>query len=166
MFLKSFLCELNADCVLDVGANGGQYGAELRLIGYQKQIISFEPDSQSFEQLADRSNKDSKWHALNIALGRIAGQAEFNIMAALMFNSFRRPSNKKTGNFSEGNKVVKTLQVEVARLADVLPDLWRSYGFDRFFLKMDTQGFDQEVFAGALEVHNEICGFQSEVGIK
>ena len=31
---------------------------------------------------------------------------------------------------------------------------------------MDTQGFDQEVFAGALEIHNEICGFQSEVGIK
>ena len=47
-----------------------------------------------------------------------------------------------------------------------MPDLWRSYGFDGFFLKMDTQGFDQEVFAGALEIHNEICGFQSEVGIK
>ena len=87
-------------------------------------------------------------------------------MAALMFNSFRRPSTKEAANFSEGHKVVKTLQIEVARLADVLPDLRRSYGFDRFFLKMDTQGFDQEVFAGALEVHNEICGFQSEVGIK
>ena len=83
-----------------------------------------------------------------------------------MFNSFRRPSTKETSNFSEGNKVLKTLQIEVARLADVLPDLRRNYGFDGFFLKMDTQGFAQEVFAGALEIHNEICGFQSEVGIK
>ena len=59
-------------------------------------------------------------------------------MAALMFSSFRRPSTKETGNFSEGNKVVKTLQIEVARLTDVLLDLGRSYGFDGFLLKMDT----------------------------
>ena len=166
MFLKSFLGEFNADCVLDVGANDGQYGAELRLIGYQGQIISLEPDPQSFEQLAGRSNKDPKWHALNIALRRSAGQAEFNIMAVSMFNSFRKPSTEETGEFAEGNKIVKTVQVETARFADVLPDLRRRYHFDKVFLKMDTQGFDQEVFAGGLEVHNEISGFQSEVGIR
>ena len=107
MFLKSFLNELDIDCVLNVGANDGQYGTELRLIGYTGHIISFEPDPQSFEKLIGRSNKDPKWHALSMALGRSAGQAEFNIMAASMFNSFRTPSTEETGNFSEGNKIVK-----------------------------------------------------------
>ena len=166
MFLKNFLIELEADCVLDVGANGGQYGTELRLIGYTGHIISFEPDPQSYEKLIGRSNKDPKWHALNIALGRIAGQAEFNIMAASMFNSFRKPITGETDKFSDSNKIVKTVQVETARLADILPDLRRRHRFNKVFLKMDTQGFDQEVFAGALEVHDEIFGFQSEIGIK
>ena len=31
---------------------------------------------------------------------------------------------------------------------------------------MDTQGFEQEVFTGGLEVHNEIKVLQSEIGIE
>ena len=154
MFLKSFLSDLEAECVLDVGANGGQYGAELRLIGYAGHIISFEPDPQSFVKLIGRSNKDPKWHALNIALGRGAGQAEFNIMAASMFNSFRRPSNEEAGKFSEDNKVVKTNQVETAQLADVLPDLRRHHYFNKVFLRMDTQEF------GTTEPKIDICDLQ------
>ena len=83
-----------------------------------------------------------------------------------MFNSFRKPSTAETDNFFDGNKIVKMVQVETVRLADVLPDLRRHHHFNKVFLKMDTQGFDQEVFAGALDVHNEISGFKSEIGIK
>ena len=47
--------------VLDVGANIGQYGSELRSIGYEGQIISFEPTSDAYTKLAALSKKDKKW---------------------------------------------------------------------------------------------------------
>ena len=166
MFLKRFLVDLDIDCVLDVGANVGQYGSELRRIGYGGQIFSFEPDPATFRRLEERSAHDKDWHAINLALGSIAGRADFNLMAVPLFNSFRLPSTHETDSFMGCNEVIQTCEIEVARLSDILPKLRQQYGFARVFLKMDTQGFDTEVFAGAGEVRNDILGFQSEVGIK
>jgi hypothetical protein len=42
----------------------------------------------------------------------------------------------------------------------------REHGFQRPFLKMDTQGFDVEVFRGAEQVRHLIVGMQSELPIK
>ena len=166
MFLKRFLVELRIDCVLDVGANGGQYGAELRRIGYRGRIFSFEPDPTAFARLQQRVAGDDQWHALNLALGRSAGRYDFNIMAVSLFNSFRSPSVEETDRFAGANEVAEVVSVEVARLSDVIPELARRYGPGRIFLKMDTQGFDAEVFAGGQEVHRDILGLQSEIGIK
>ena len=41
--LSRFLSDFQVDCVLDVGANTGQYGVRLRQIGYRGLIVSFEP---------------------------------------------------------------------------------------------------------------------------
>ena len=41
--LMSVLQDYNIDTVLDVGANEGQFGAELRNLGFRGDIHSFEP---------------------------------------------------------------------------------------------------------------------------
>jgi FkbM family methyltransferase len=165
-FLRNLLQRLEIDCVLDVGANVGQFGEELRLIGYSGLIISFEPDPETYAKLVANIAGRHKWVALNLALGSASGTAELNIMASSAFNSFRAPSSVDTKMYEDANRVVKSVHAEVDTLSRLLPDLMRTHGFSRPFLKMDTQGFDVEIFRGAREVYPLIAGLQSELPIK
>ena len=56
------------DCVIDVGANAGQYGAFLRGIGFNGWIVSFEPVKSVFEKLVESAKGDDKWICYNLAL--------------------------------------------------------------------------------------------------
>src|ERR1700678_3413224 len=65
--------------VLDVGANVGDYGVELREWGYKGRILSFEPASAAFKALSRRASADALWSVFNYALGGEEGLAEINI---------------------------------------------------------------------------------------
>lgn len=165
-FLRRFLHRLGVDCLFDVGANVGQYAAELRNMGYRGLILSFEPDPACFEKLSARCAGDPHWHAFNLALGSREGTAEFNLMTIPLFNSFRQPSTEETDFYGAPNTVEKVIEVPVKTLETMLPELQQKFGFATPFLKMDTQGFDVEVFRGASPVHDRIAGVQSEVSVK
>jgi hypothetical protein len=87
-------------------------------------------------------------------------------MAVSEFNSFRQPSESETATFHTSNQVLRSVEVEMQTLDALLPRLSASHGFSRPFLKLDTQGFDLEVFHGASEVRSQIVGLQSELPIK
>ena len=165
-FLISFLKRLNVDCVLDVGGNVGQYGKELRMIGYNRIIISFEPDPSCFAELRHVSLKDLNWKVFNIALGDNAGTAKLNVMQMPTFNSFLNPSTKETNSYKGRNEVKMVLDVQVDTLNNIFPKIYKQFGFSRPFLKMDTQGYDLNVFRGASSFHKDIVGVQSELPIK
>jgi FkbM family methyltransferase len=160
-YVGRLLSELKVDCVLDVGANTGGYALMLREYSYyQGLIISFEPTPDVLEGLRRNSEKDRLWHVEPVALANSTGRAKFRAMPACSSegNSFL-PLKQ------EDQPEIEEIEVEVRRLADILPDLRRKFGFSRPFLKMDTQGFDLEVFAGAREVLPEIVGLQSELSV-
>jgi FkbM family methyltransferase len=159
-YLQRLLPDLAVDAVLDVGANVGQYAMMLRdYCGYKGLIVSFEPTPAVFETLSKNSRRDPRWQAIGVALGRSPGHATLRSMPCS----------------SEGNSLldlrkdypasVVTVDVEVQTLNALLPDLQRRFGFSRPFLKMDTQGFDLEVFAGASQVSHLIVGIQSELSV-
>ena len=47
--------------VLDVGANEGQYGVQLRRSGYGGRIVSFEPGSEAHASVTACAAADEKW---------------------------------------------------------------------------------------------------------
>lgn len=57
-------------------------------------------------------------------------------------------------------------EVQVKRLDDIFPSLIQGIESPKVFLKMDTQGFDLEVFKGAAGCLEHIVGIQSELSIQ
>lgn len=165
-FLMKFLKASNVDCVIDVGANAGQFAVELRRIGYNGLIISFEPDPEVFGRLQASANGDARWVCKNVALGAEAGVLQLNRMALSLFNSFLAPSTIDTNTFERENKIVEQVDVRVERLDYIWDQLKNEYNFKSVFLKMDTQGFDLKVFEGASGIIDQVVGLQSEMALE
>jgi len=81
--LRRFIRHFGVNCVIDVGANAGQYATMLRKdVGFAGTILSFEPNPAVFAALERRASGDPRWHCHNVALSDADGTAVFNIMAA------------------------------------------------------------------------------------
>ncbi len=152
------------DCVLDVGANIGQYGKYLREIGYTGYIISFEPVKAVFEELVDYSKSDSKWLCHNLALGDVAQTQRINVFGDTQFSSFLQASEYSKAMWDNINSS-STEQVAIARLDEVFDGIKSVTGCQNFYLKLDTQGFDLNVFRGATECLPHIRAMQSELSL-
>jgi FkbM family methyltransferase len=161
--LDRFLRAFAIDCVFDVGANVGQYGATLRDIGFSGLIISFEPNPAAFAALQETSSKDNNWIALNIALDETKKTATFNVMVNSEFSSLNEPDHSATAQFHALNAVSQRISVETETLDNLFGSLKEQHGFSRPFLKMDTQGHDLKVIRGAEAVLKNFIGLQSEL---
>lgn len=162
--MQRIIDEYKIDCIIDVGANSGQYYNFLRKdIKYKGLVISFEPDPDNYEIINKRSQRDSLWIVEKYALGNKEAELEFNIMEGSDFNSFLEPDNSETSVFDKSNSIKKVITVPVKRLDALFQNYKKKYNFDNVFLKLDTQGFDLEVFEGALNVLEDIRGVQTEV---
>lgn len=152
-------------CVVDVGANAGQYGRLLRRIGYRGWIVSFEPDPAVFERLEKSARKDPRWLVQRLACGREDGTLPLHRMSSTDLSSFRAPTRRCGERFGSGAAVLGVESVPVRRLDGLADELFDGLGRDQLFLKMDTQGWDLEVFAGAAGLLDRIEGLQSELSV-
>jgi Methyltransferase FkbM domain len=62
--------------------------------------------------------------------------------------------------------VLQEIEVEVTTLSELMPHLQQQFKFSRPFLKMDTQGFEVEIFSGSGDVACQFVGLQAEVAIE
>lgn len=156
--LKELLTLLNINCVLDVGANRGQFAHELRGIGYQGHIISFEPIYREYSFMSQSFEHDANWTGYQIALGSENKMMKINIPKLTVMSSILSSVNDKLDS--------ELQDVEVKRLDSLFHQITQKIPFPRVFLKMDTQGYDLEVFRGAEGCIGQIDGLQSELSIK
>jgi FkbM family methyltransferase len=152
------------DCVLDVGANSGQYGKFLREIGFKGHMVSFEPVKSVFDQLEANAKSDGKWSCYNLALGESEEEKTINVYKSTVFSSFLEATDYSKGIWNSLN--TSSLEtVHVARLDAMFQDIVKQTGCGSFYLKMDTQGFDVNVFRGALGALPQIMALQSELSL-
>ena len=164
--LRELFNQLNIKCVLDVGANAGQYRDFLRnIVGYEYLIISFEPQPTMAEILKEKSSSDPNWKVYNYALGSEDGEKILNITASSPFSSFLTPDNSHIAELADSNVVKSEVSVTIHRLDTVIDDIKKLYGIENIYLKLDTQGFDLEVINGSENTLNNILALQSEIPI-
>lgn len=143
------LCEArDINTFLDVGANQGQFATDLRVAGFGGRIISFEPLSQAHARLADRAASDPNWVVgPRIAIGREEGECSINVSAnsfsssLLDMKEIHSACAPSSGYVGKEKITVKPLPAALESLA-VPPS-------ERLALKIDTQGYEAEVIAGA-----------------
>ena len=151
------------NCVIDVGAHEGQYAKELRAGGYTGRIISFEPTPAAFAVLEREAANDGGWTAHRLALGREEGAMTMNVVPGTL-SSLRAPTKFGAGRYPKLQDA-EEIQVEVRRLDGMLDAALDGIRRPRPYLKLDTQGFDLDVFAGVGERIEEFVGMQSEVAL-
>jgi FkbM family methyltransferase len=133
--------------VLDVGASTGEWAQVLRQeIGYAGLIYSFEPTSAAFRELNARASTDDKWTALNYALGEDDGQRTINVAANLDSSSLLEMLPRHEAA-APGSAFVSSETVEVRALDGIFDELCPAG--ESAFLKVDTQGYESHVLAGA-----------------
>jgi FkbM family methyltransferase len=161
--LRNLIKWVHPVAVLDVGANIGQYGRMLRGIGYRGQIISFEPLSDAHKKLTVRASTDRNWIvAPRAALGSAKGSIEINVAANSVSSSVL---SMKDAHLAAARKsrYVATESVALERLDDLLPALFSGAG--PIFLKMDTQGYEEQVLKGAEGILSRVVAMQMEISL-
>ncbi|MEO8648012.1 MAG: FkbM family methyltransferase [Acidobacteriota bacterium] len=149
------------DLVLDVGANTGQFGEYLRSdVDYRGRIVSFEPMKAAFEKLSETAGRLPEWEVNNFALGEHTGSAEINI-AGNSFSSSILPMEQGHIDASPESKYVGRETIEVKTLDSIYDQI--TDGNANVFLKIDTQGFEDRILAGAENSLQQIATVQLEL---
>lgn len=161
--IEQMLNNQEINLVLDVGANIGQFAGTLRQSGYPNRIISFEPQLAAYQQLLRNSASDPHWTvAPRMAIGDIDGEISLNISENSVSSSITDMLDAHL-EAAPGSRYIGRENVPIFRL-DTLAQSLIPFS-TRTFLKIDTQGYESQVLAGASRLMPSLCGLQLELSL-
>jgi FkbM family methyltransferase len=144
---RRLLERAGVDVVLDVGANTGQFATQLRAdLGWRGRIVSFEPLAAAHATLAARAAADGHWDAHRYALGDADGSAQIGV-AGNSYSSSLLPMLPAHVDAAPESAYVGMESIATHRLDTVIDAVCP--GSARLYLKLDVQGFERQVLAGA-----------------
>lgn len=148
------------DTMLDVGANVGQFGRMVRTAGFDGRIISVEPLATAYEQLSRRASTDPQWQCVNTAVGAEPGATQINVSANSYSSSLLTMTREHLAADPE-SQVIGTQDIGVVTVIDLVSahDIVPA----RTLLKIDTQGYEQQVLDGAGTLVDEFAAIQLEL---
>lgn len=139
----------NISCVIDVGANVGQFGLDIRRHGFQGLIVSYEPVRETCDLLTKTSKKHQPWKAIQLGLGASESERSINISGNDgLSSSFLQIGLLHLNNFPNSSTVshqkvlISTVDAQLEFLG-LRPE--------EVMLKLDVQGFEAEVIKGAAQ---------------
>jgi FkbM family methyltransferase len=148
--------------ILDVGANAGQFGREMRELGYRGRIVSFEPLKAAYAQLRHAAKGDALWATYNYGIGSNDGTANINVAGNVQSSSLLamlpRHLRSAPESLYRGSE-----EIVVRKLDSVLPEV--EIGDEVVYLKSDTQGYEAEVLKGGEETLKRAVGVQMELSL-
>lgn len=139
--------------IFDVGANEGQSIKRFRNIFPNSIIHSFEPLPREFKMLQENYTSDNTFLS-NVALGAIEEKRKFYVNYRSHSSSFTKLNLDSAGNKKESeqygrspeNFIDEEIQVDISTLDGYV----RKNNITKIdILKIDTQGFEDEVLKGA-----------------
>jgi FkbM family methyltransferase len=155
----NLLRHVGVKTVFDVGANQGQYGAGLRSSGYDGTILSFEPLGAAFAKLQARTRFDDAWSVYRLALGDDDGEALLHVASKPGSSSLlpmrREHESGAPGVITTGVETVRVARLDALGLVVPSPIL----------LKLDVQGYEDRVVAGAVETLREVALIECELSL-
>jgi FkbM family methyltransferase len=161
--LITTLTHHGVNMVLDVGANAGQFGMQLREIGYGGRIVSFEPMRIPYETLRRAVAGDELWDvAPRAALGAEEGEIEINV-AGNSESSSILPMLDAHQIAAPESRYISVEHVPLRRLDSIALQYLDERSIS--FLKVDTQGYEDQVIAGAGAVLRRVVGVQLELSL-
>lgn len=162
--LVTMLAANRVDLVLDVGANTGGYATSLREAGYRGRILSFEPLSSAHAALVAATAGDPAWSAApRMAIGERDGDVTINIAGNSASSSLLPMTDRHKGAAPE-SAYIGAETVEVRRLDGVRHPFLDAAAAP--FLKIDTQGYESQVLAGAAGILPRLVGVQLEMSLR
>ena len=135
----------------------------MREHGYKGKIVSFEPTKAAYEKLLKTSSSDGSWivHP-RAALGSEIGSIKINVSRNNASSSSileMKYSSKKSKNYiyiSKENTDLITLDSVFDKYVE---------NNDVVFLKMDVQGYENQVLIGAKSCIKKIAGIKLELSL-
>lgn len=148
------LKEQDVSTIIDVGANVGQFGLDIRRHGFKGQIFSFEPVKEPFDRLTRNIKKHQPWNAIQLALGASDYDTKINISgnaglssSILQMESLHVENFPDSATISNQNIKVSTIDQQLNILGVRPQDI---------LLKVDVQGYESEVLKGASQSLSKI----------
>lgn len=161
--LAKMLAWHNVNVVFDVGANVGQFGKELRLAGYAGRIVSFEPLSNAHARLLKTAKADPNWTvAPQMAIGSSESTVDIHIAGDSVSSSVLGMLDAHL-EAAPDSAYVGTERVPMRQLDSVAGAYLREG--DVPFLKVDVQGSESQVLAGARELLPRLIGLHVELAL-
>ena len=160
--LKS--CEsFDIDMIFDIGANKGQFASELRSMGFKGKIVSFEPLASEHLQLTKVAHNDPLWTVHErTAIGDVDGQIEINISGNSVSSSIL-PMLNSHSDVSKKSKYIGKISAPIHRLDTVIDGYLENK--NKYFIKIDTQGFEWQVLDGAEKSLKNSIGILCELSL-